>query len=161
MLPDKLQLNFDANNEDIIVIRDIINTEVKGWNNGDAKLFSKYIDEDCSFTNIVGAFFKGYLGFFEKHAKLLKEVFMNTTMEQKMVDLQFVHPGVAIVETLVRVSGVVKPIPLPGIYIDDKGCIHTRLCQVMVKQSTGWKIVAYHNVDIKPGIPVPPMDSQA
>ncbi|HEY0750546.1 MAG TPA: SgcJ/EcaC family oxidoreductase [Chitinophagaceae bacterium] len=159
MHPGKLSNDHEINQDDIIAIRHIINTEVKGWNNGDAILFSKYIAKDCSFTNIVGAFFKGYQGFFDRHAKLLNEVFMNTTMEQKMVDVQFVRPDVAIVETLIRVSGVAKPIPLPGVYVDDDGCLHTRLCQVMVKVSTGWKIAAYHNVDIKVGIPVPDMNS--
>ena len=159
MQPDKLQPKHEANNDDLIAIQDIINTEVKGWNNGDAILFSKYIADDCSFTNIVGAFFKGYQGFFDRHAKLLKEVFLNTTMEQKIVDIQFVRPDVAIVETLIRVSGIAKPIPLPGVFVDDYGCLHTRLCQVMVKESSGWKIAAYHNVDIKAGIPVPGMDS--
>ena len=159
MHPDKLSNEHEINQDDIIAIQNIINTEVKGWNNGDAELFSKYIAEDCSFTNIVGFYFKGYKDFLDRHAMLLKEVFLNTTMEQKIVDIQFVRPDVAIVETLIHVSGIAKPIPLPGVFVDDYGCLHTRLCQVMVKESSGWKIAAYHNVDIKAGIPVPGMDS--
>lgn len=33
--------------------------------------------------------------------------------------------------------------------------LRTRLLQVVVKQGEEWKVVAYHNVDVKPGTPVP------
>ena len=31
----------------------------------------------------------------------------------------------------------------------------TRLLQVLARRGTAWKIVAYHNVDVKPGVEVP------
>lgn len=154
MLPDINSINNEANKDDVIAIQEIINTAIMGWNSGDAETCSKYIAEDCSFTNIIGAYDKGYKIFLNKHTKILKGVYLNTTMEQKIVNLQFIRPDVAIVDTLIRVSGVAKPIPLPGVYVNDNGFLHTRLCQVMVKDTIGWKVVAYHNVDVKPGVPV-------
>jgi hypothetical protein len=60
---------------------------------------------------------------------------------------------VATVETLTSVSGM--PQTPPGTVADSKGRLRTRLLQVVVRQGSEWKIVAYHNVDVKPGIPVP------
>jgi hypothetical protein len=42
-----------------------------------------------------------------------------------------------------------------GTSADAAGRLRTRLLQVVVKQGEEWKVVAYHNVDVKPGIPVP------
>jgi hypothetical protein len=39
--------------------------------------------------------------------------------------------------------------------VDAKGRLRTRLLQVLAKDNGVWKIVAYHNVDVKPGIAVP------
>jgi hypothetical protein len=39
--------------------------------------------------------------------------------------------------------------------LDDKGRLRTRLLQVLAKEDGVWKIVAYHNVDVKPGVPTP------
>lgn len=44
---------------------------------------------------------------------------------------------------------------LPGTTVDDKGRLRTRLLQVLTKQNEEWKIVAYHNVDVKMGVTVP------
>ena len=43
----------------------------------------------------------------------------------------------------------------PGTSGDATGRLRTRLLQVVVKQGAEWKVVAYHNVDVKPGIPLP------
>jgi hypothetical protein len=42
-----------------------------------------------------------------------------------------------------------------GVTRDDKGRIRTRLLQVVAKEAGVWKIVTYHNVDVKPEIPFP------
>ena len=43
----------------------------------------------------------------------------------------------------------------PGTNTDDKGRLRTRLLQVLVKEGNEWKITAYHNTDVKSGVPVP------
>ena len=62
--------------------------------------------------------------------------------------LKFPEPGVAVVETLTRVRGVSQP--PPGVSLDSGGALRTRLLQVLVKRAGEWKIIAYHNVDVKP-----------
>jgi hypothetical protein len=57
------------------------------------------------------------------------------------------------VEVLTSVTGIQKL--SPGTNTDDKGRLRTRLLQVIVKDGGEWKIVAYHNVDVKSDIPVP------
>lgn len=43
----------------------------------------------------------------------------------------------------------------PRIQLDAKGQLNTRLLQVVTKEAGAWKIVSYHNVDVKPGTPIP------
>lgn len=47
------------------------------------------------------------------------------------------------------------PATAPGTTADSKGRLCARLLQVVARQGGEWKIVAYHNVDVKPGVPVP------
>jgi uncharacterized protein (TIGR02246 family) len=84
---------------------------------------------------------------------IFEGIFKNTTVKQDIVSLRFIRPDVAIVETLTTVSGV-KQAP-PGVVLDDKGSFHTRLLQVFAKENGQWKVVTYHNVDVKPGTPLP------
>jgi ketosteroid isomerase-like protein len=53
------------------------------------------------------------------------------------------------------VSGFSKNGPPSGVQTDRDGRLRTRLLQVFKKDGGDWKIVVYHNVDIKPGVPVP------
>jgi len=57
------------------------------------------------------------------------------------------------VETLTAVIGIQK-LP-PGMSADDKGRLRSRLLQVMVKDGGEWKIVAFHNTDVRADVPVP------
>lgn len=43
----------------------------------------------------------------------------------------------------------------PGTHPDALGRLRTRLLQVMARQDGQWQVVAYHNVDVKPGVSVP------
>jgi hypothetical protein len=74
-------------------------------------------------------------------------------MKQDVVSLKFVRPDVAVVETLTAVIGIQKP--SPGMSLDTKGRLRSRLLQVMVKDGGEWKIVAFHNTDVRPDVPVP------
>jgi ketosteroid isomerase-like protein len=74
-------------------------------------------------------------------------------MKQDVVSLKFVRPDVAIVETLTAVIGIQKP--SPGMSLDTKARLRSRLLQVMVKDGGEWRIVTYHNTDVRPDVPVP------
>ena len=143
------------NKLDTTAIQNILQEEVTSWNNGDAITYSKHFAEDGTFTNILGMFFTGHKTFLERHEEIFKGRFSKTILDQKIVSLKFVGSNVAIVETLTCVSGFSKEGPPPGAHVDDKGCLYTRLLQVMAKIRNDWKIMTYHNVDLKPGTAVP------
>lgn len=142
-------------NKDEAAIQSILQEEITGWNKGDAVLYSNHFAEDGTFTNILGMFFTGHKPFVDRHDVIFKGVFRGTVLQMNVVSLQFVKPDVAIVETLCWVSGISKDGPSPGTNLDAKGRLVTRLLQVMVKSGDDWTIKTYHNIDIKPGVPVP------
>ena len=135
-------------------VRQIIRNESSTWNAGDAVGYSRDFASDGIFTNIRGEAFTGYDAFLRQHDVIFKGVFKGTTVQQDIVVLRFVEPNVALVETLTSVSGM-SGSPPPGATLDAKGRLRTRLLQVIAKRGAEWKIVAYHNVDVKRGVPVP------
>jgi uncharacterized protein (TIGR02246 family) len=142
---------FAQSKLDTLAIENIMQEEVEAWNKGDAETYSKHFAENGTFTNILGLFFTGHKAFLERHKQIFKGVFNKTILEQKTVSLRFIRTDVVIVETLTWILGFSKLGPPPGTHLDDKGRLYTRLLQVMVKEETDWKIVTYHNIDVKPG----------
>lgn len=138
---------------DETAIRNIIANEIATWNTGDAVGYSRDFAKAGTLTNIRGQFFTGYAAFLKIHEVIFSEMFKNTTLSQDIVSLTFLRPDIALVDTLTAVSGIAPG--TPGVLKDDKGRLRTRLLQVVAKQDGVWKIVSYHNVDVKPGIPVP------
>jgi uncharacterized protein (TIGR02246 family) len=134
-------------------IRKLVQDEDAAWNRGDATAYSIQFANDGTFTNIRGQFFTGHKAFLKQHEVIFQGIFKNTTLQQDIVSLRFIRPDVAMVETLSSLTGM--PNTSPGTAADSKGRLRTRLLQVVARQGGDWKIVAYHNVDVKPGIPVP------
>ncbi|MVM34810.1 SgcJ/EcaC family oxidoreductase [Spirosoma sp. HMF4905] len=146
---------YAQSKSDTLAIQTIIQDETSAWNKGDAIAYSKQFAQDGTFTNIVGMFYTGHKAFLYRHDEIFKGMFNKTTSTQKIVSLRFVRPDVAIVETLCRVTGF-PATGLPArIQLDAKGRLTTRLLQVLEKSAGNWQIVSYHNVDVKPGAPVP------
>ncbi len=141
---------FAQSTLDTLTIQNIMNEEVIAWNKGDAETYSKHFAEDGTFTNILGIFFTGHKAFLERHEQIFKGVFNKTILEQEITSLKFIRPDVAIVETLTWISGFSIAGPPAGTHLDDKGRLKTRLLQVMLKEDANWKIVTYHNIDVKP-----------
>ena len=133
----------------------ILDEQARGWNEGNAEIYSKAFSEDGCFTNIFGMFLKGYDAFLQKHTMILGGVFKNSVFEYQLVNLQFINDDVAIVETFITVSGFKKSGLFDLIHTDTEGRMFTRLVQVMASKNDTWKIVSYHNVDIKEGIAIP------
>ena len=136
---------------DQAAIRKIVQNEISTWNKGDAVGYSKDFATRGTFTNIRGQFFTGYDGFLKQHQVIFAGIFKNTTLNQRVVSLKFVRPDLAIVQTVTTVSGMVQA--PAGVARDAKGRIRTRLLQIVAKNNGVWKIVTYHNTDVKPGIP--------
>jgi len=138
---------------DETAVRNIIQEEITAWNSGDAAAYSRHFAADGTCTNIRGQFFTGRQAFIERHDYLFKGPFHGSTLKQDVVSLKFVRPDVAVVEVLTSVTGIQKL--SPGTNTDAKGRLRTRLLQVLVKDGGEWKIVAYHNTDVKPDVPAP------
>jgi uncharacterized protein (TIGR02246 family) len=138
---------------DEAAIRKIVQDEIAAWNRGDATAYSRQFAADGTFTNIRGQFFTGHAAFLKQHEVIFQGLFKNTTLRQDIVSLKLIEPSVAVVETLTSVSGLSQT--SPGTVMDSKGRLRTRLLQVVARRSAGWEIVAYHNVDVKPGVQVP------
>ena len=138
---------------DTAAIRQIVEDEITAWDQGDATAYSRHFAANGTFTNIRGEFFTGYAGFLRQHEMIFESLFKHTKLQQDIVSLRFITPDVAVVEVLTAVTGVARP--PPRMTLDGQGRLRTRLLQVVARQAGEWKIVAYHNVDLKPGVPVP------
>jgi uncharacterized protein (TIGR02246 family) len=139
---------------DEAAIRMIVADENSAWNKGDAVGYSRHFAVAGTFTNIRGQFFTGHPAFLKQHEVIFNGIFKNTTVTQDIVSLVFVRPDVAILETLTAVAGIAQA--PPGVTTDDQRRIRTRLLQVLAKENGVWKIVTYHNTDVKPGTALPP-----
>lgn len=138
---------------DVTAIRNIIQNEADTWNKGDAAGYSRDFSATGTFTNIRGEYFTGHAAFLKQHEVIFPGIFNHTTAQLDIESLQFVTRDVAVVEALTTVAGIVEP--RPGMILDAKGRLRTRLLQVVARQNGEWKVVAYHTVDVKPGVPVP------
>jgi uncharacterized protein (TIGR02246 family) len=134
-------------------IRRIVDNETAAWNKGDATAYSRDFSADGSFTNIRGEFYSGYPAFLKRHEVIFATIFKNSDVKQEIVSLRFIRPDVAVVETLTSVGGIAQA--PPGVALDAEKRLRTRLLQVIAKEKGTWKIVAYHNVDVKPGTALP------
>jgi uncharacterized protein (TIGR02246 family) len=138
---------------DETAIRNIIQEEISAWNAGDAIAYARHFAADGTFTNVRGQFFTGRQAFTERHDFVFKGQFKGSTLKQDIVSLKFARPDVAIVEVLTSVTEIQQL--SPGTNTDAKGRLRTRLLQVLVKDGGEWKIVAYHNTDVKADVPLP------
>ena len=146
--PLKAQPASDEN-----AIRNIIANETATWNAGDAIGYSRDFAQTGTLTNVRGQFFTGYTAFLKIHEIVFSGMLKNTTLSQDIVSLTFLRPDIALVDTLTAVRGIAAG--TPGVLMDERGRLRTRLLQVIAKQDGVWKVVSYHNVDVKPGVQVP------
>ena len=135
-------------------IRAILDDEITTWNRGDTDGYAKHFAADGTFTNVMGMFFTGQKEYRDRHEIIFKGPFRGTTLQLRVASLRFLTPDVAVCETLTWVSGFKSGAP-PGLHLDTKGRLRTRLLQVMIKRGDRWQIVVYHNVDIKPDVDAP------
>ena len=137
---------------DETAIRAIVDNETATWNKGDAVGYSKDFARNGTFTNIRGQYFEGYDAFLKQHQVIFDGIFKGSTLKQDVVSLRFIRPDVAVVETFTSVTSAQSP---PGVVKDASGAFHTRLLQVAAKDGGVWKVVVYHNTDMKAGTPLP------
>src|SRR6185437_13319685 len=86
------------NHSDEAAIRNIVKDEVTAWDKGDAVAYSGHFAPEGTFTNILGAFYKGHGAFVKEHDHIFKTIFRGSTLQQDIISLQFADPDVAVVE---------------------------------------------------------------
>ena len=128
-------------------VLNILREENEGWNSGDVALYSRSIGENVTFTNIRGQHLLGREAFAKQHEMIFSALFQGTKLTQQIVSLQFIGTDLALLDTLTSVTGIASP--LPYMKLDASGALRTRLLQVIVREDEEWKVVAYHNVDVK------------
>jgi uncharacterized protein (TIGR02246 family) len=128
-------------------IKQIISRQQEAWNRADAAEFSKYCDASVSFTTILGKVYFGRNLFDERHAEIFATIFHGSALNMSIQRIHFPNPDVAIVDLNAAVSNY-QVLPT-GITAPTDGVLRTSLMQVFIRTESGWRMVAYHNVDIK------------
>jgi uncharacterized protein (TIGR02246 family) len=135
------------NDEGRSEIAALIAAEDKAWNQGSAEGFAARVSPEVVFTNVVGMFSVGKAPFVAQHEHIFSTIYKGSTIHQDIQHVTFVKPDVAIADTLAVVKDALHT--PPGIERID-GAIHTRLEQVLVRQSDGWWVASFHNVAVNP-----------
>ena len=128
-------------------IKQIINRQQDAWNHGDPAGYAVDCDEQMSFTNIVGKMFFGREVFEERHAFLFSQIFKDSMLDMNIQRIYFPVPDIAIVDIACNLGGYQR---LPeGVSPQADGRLHTCLLEVLARSESDWRVVAYHNVDVK------------
>ncbi len=128
-------------------IRELLDEQERAWQAGDAEAFSLATMPDIVFTNVVGLFSVGRAGFETQHRHIFATFYKGSIMRQAIERITFVHPDVAIVNTLTQVTGFSA---LPPIFPSHDGTLNSRLEQVLARDDNGWRVAAFHNVFVHP-----------
>ncbi|MEW6286683.1 MAG: SgcJ/EcaC family oxidoreductase [Chloroflexota bacterium] len=128
-------------------IEQIIHRQQDAWNRGDAAGYSQDCDEQMSFTNIVGETAFGRQAFETKHAFIFSHIFKGSRLEMNIQRMHYPAPNTALVDIACTLRDYVS-LP-PGVPPRPDGILHTCLLEVFVRTDAGWRLVAYHNVDVK------------
>lgn len=124
----------------------IVDRQQDAWNRGDALAFADDCHPDMSFTNIESRMFVGRQLFEERHRLLFDDAFRASTLSMSIKRIWLPAKDVAIVDVGCVLAGFRR---LPeGVTPASNGCLHTNLMEVLVRSDGGWRVVAYHNVDV-------------
>lgn len=128
-------------------VTEIIRRQQEAWNRGDAAGYAADCDENLSFTNILGEMVFGRQAFEAKHVFIFSHIFKGSRLEMDIRGVHFPAPDVALVDIACALHNYAA-LP-PGVPPRPDGVLHTCLLEVLVRTDAGWRVVAYHNVDVK------------
>lgn len=128
-------------------IKQIIFQQQEAWNRADVSAFSRVCDASISFTNIIGKVYFGSKLFDERHAEIFATIFKGSALSLSINRIHFPASNIAIVDLGAALSGY-QTLP-PGVKESSDGVLRTSLLQVFLRTGEGWRMVVYHNVDIK------------
>lgn len=124
----------------------IIHRQQEAWNRGDAAGYAQDCDPEMSFTNIESRVFTGRELFEERHRLLFTDAFKGSTLVMTIERIWLPAPDVAIVDVGCALAGYRRLPERVTPHAD--GRLHTNLLEVLVRSDPGWRVVAYHNVDV-------------
>ena len=131
--------------DDRAAIDAILAAQDAAWSRGDAEGFAADATDDVVLTNVVGMFTVGRAPFTRQCARIFAGRYRGSRLVQTVDHMGFVRPDVAIVNTLLAVTGY-GSLP-PGASSDD-GVLRTRCEQVMVAEDGHWRVASFHNVPV-------------
>ncbi len=134
-------------NSDHEQITQMIHRQQAAWNRGDAAGYAADCDAEMSFTNIVGKMLFKRDVFEERHVFLFSQIFKGSVLSMDIKRVHFPAPDVALVDIACTLAEYQR---LPeGVAPQADGKLHTCLLEVLVRSGSGWRVAAYHNVDVK------------
>ena len=136
---------MDNNREQML--KKMIEKQEIAWNQGNAKLYSEDFDLEGTFTNIRGETYFDHNVFENVHERIFSTIFKGSQVKMEIIRLHFPGKQVAIADLDVRLTNF--PALPPNINPPVPNVIHNHLLEVFVFKDNAWKIVAYHNVDVK------------
>ena len=125
----------------------ILAEQDRSWSVNDAAAFGALASPDVVFTNILGIFSVGRAAFEAHHAMIFSANFKGSRLNQSLAHIALVRPDVAIVDTLLELTGYSR-LPPGSEGVD--GVFRTRSEQVMVRDDGRWWVVSFHNVSVNP-----------
>ena len=127
----------------------VLAEEDRSWSAGDAAAFGALASPEVVFTNVLGLFSVGRAGFETHHAMIFAANFKGSRLKQSLVHIALVRPDVAIVDTLLDLTGY-SHLPPGSEGVD--GVFRTRSEQVMVLEDGRWWVASFHNVSVNPAV---------
>lgn len=120
--PDKLAVAFEA-----------------AWNAHDMQAFAALFEEDATFVNRIGTYWRGREQVVEGHRAVHETIYRDTTIENRVQNVDFLTDDVAVVH--VRSTARFGPAMRPG----HPSAIAAQFMYVAVRND-GWRIRAASNV---------------
>lgn len=140
---------MDQHSEIEAEIRALLAEQDAAWARGDAEGFCARATDDVIFTNIVGMFAIGMAPFVAQHAHIFSTFYRGTTLHQQLVHWRLLRPEVAVAEVYAQVRGVRDT---PDAIRPVDGIVRARPQQILVREAGEWRVAAFHNVAIAPGM---------
>ena len=103
--------------------------------------------EDGFFTIITGKVFNDRSALEERVAFIFSTIFKDSKLIQNIRESRFVSENVCILQIETEMKDY-KGLP-PGVKASQDQILRTSMLQVLLKVNDEWKVLAFHNVDVK------------
>jgi uncharacterized protein (TIGR02246 family) len=134
------------------VVTDLLTNQALAWQAGDAAAFTDRAAPDVVFTNVVGMFSLTKDDFVAQHERIFGSLYRDTSIRQTVENVAQLTPDAVLLNTYVKVDGAIQS--PPGV-VPIQGVIHLRVAQLLVRRDGEWRIAAYTNIAVRPGMVLP------